>query len=58
MMVTRVDDYNARPKTEAERTINYAQGRCEGIHSAEGDQWKAVRSVRWRVPLSDGGPDT
>jgi coumaroylquinate(coumaroylshikimate) 3'-monooxygenase len=41
----RVQDTNARPKTEAERHINYDVGHCEGIHSAEGPQWKKVRSV-------------
>merc|ERR1719469_156354 len=41
----RVMETNARPKTEAEQQINYAAGRCEGIHSAKGPQWKKVRNV-------------
>lgn len=41
----RIHETNARPKTEAERTINYSVGHCEGIHSAEGAQWKKVRNV-------------
>lgn len=41
----RIEDTNARPKTEAERQINYAVGECEGIHSAEGPQWKKIRGV-------------
>jgi len=45
LMVTRGDDFNARPKTEAERMINYEAGKCEGIHSSEGQQWTNVRKV-------------
>lgn len=45
LMVTRVDQFNARPKTEAERMINYEAGKCEGIHSSEGQQWANVRKV-------------
>jgi len=45
MMVSRCDDFNARPKTEAERMINYEVGKCEGIHSSEGQQWVNVRRV-------------
>jgi len=45
MMVAKGDDFNARPKTEAERMINYEAGKCEGIHSSEGKQWVNVRKV-------------
>lgn len=41
----RINETNARPKSEAERQINYDLGHCEGIHSSEGPQWKRVRNV-------------
>jgi len=58
LMVTRVDDFNARPLTELELQIIYSKGRCEGIHSSEGQQWNSVRKVLVQDLLSKKNLET